>query len=302
MIELFGRDAEQALGIDRSPEMLRLARVKLAEAGLDAAELRQGDMYALPLAVRLGRHGDPPPGAPLRPEPGRRGGRGGAAARARRAAADRRFRAARARGIAQPRRPCPARLRRRGDAQISGGGRASRAGSSSISKAASSPSRIWVGERPETRTEGGRMSPGIARHRRGAQAACSRTPPATSRSASNSSRPRRRRWRRRCGSRCRRSRRSARASSRSPTAPAARPASAPTPRSRGSPRETALNAAAHLTCVEASRGEIDEVARAYWEAGVRHIVALRGDPPEPGKRVRSRIPTAMPMPPSWSPG
>jgi ubiquinone/menaquinone biosynthesis C-methylase UbiE len=49
MIELFGRDADAALGIDRSPEMLRLARAKLAEAGLAAAELRQGDMYALPL-------------------------------------------------------------------------------------------------------------------------------------------------------------------------------------------------------------------------------------------------------------
>ena len=49
MIELFGPGAEQALGVDRSPEMLRLARVKLAEAGLDKAELRQGDMYALPL-------------------------------------------------------------------------------------------------------------------------------------------------------------------------------------------------------------------------------------------------------------
>jgi ArsR family transcriptional regulator len=49
MIELFGRDADHALGVDRSPEMLRLARVKLAEAGLAAAELRQGDMYALPL-------------------------------------------------------------------------------------------------------------------------------------------------------------------------------------------------------------------------------------------------------------
>ncbi|MFN2259517.1 MAG: class I SAM-dependent methyltransferase, partial [Parasphingopyxis sp.] len=49
MIELFGGDAEQMLGIDCSPEMLRLARVKLAEAGLDRAELRQGDMYALAL-------------------------------------------------------------------------------------------------------------------------------------------------------------------------------------------------------------------------------------------------------------
>ncbi|MBX3561263.1 MAG: metalloregulator ArsR/SmtB family transcription factor [Sphingomonas sp.] len=49
MIELFGPASDGALGIDRSPEMLRLARVKLAEAGLDSAELRQGDMYALPL-------------------------------------------------------------------------------------------------------------------------------------------------------------------------------------------------------------------------------------------------------------
>ncbi len=47
-------------------------------------------------------------------------------------------------------------------------------------------------------------------------------------------------------------------------------------------RETALTPAAHLTCVDATREEIDEVARAYWEAGVRHIVALRGDPSEPG--------------------
>jgi SAM-dependent methyltransferase len=44
-------DEIRALGVDRSPEMLRLARVKLAEAGLAAAELRQGDMYALPLAA-----------------------------------------------------------------------------------------------------------------------------------------------------------------------------------------------------------------------------------------------------------
>jgi methylenetetrahydrofolate reductase (NADPH) len=47
-------------------------------------------------------------------------------------------------------------------------------------------------------------------------------------------------------------------------------------------RETGLTPAAHLTCVGASRAEIDEVARGYWQAGVRHIVALRGDPPEPG--------------------
>ncbi len=49
MIELFGPEADKALGIDRSPEMLRLARAKLAQAGLTTVELRQGDMYALPL-------------------------------------------------------------------------------------------------------------------------------------------------------------------------------------------------------------------------------------------------------------
>jgi len=44
-------------------------------------------------------------------------------------------------------------------------------------------------------------------------------------------------------------------------------------------RDTALVPAAHLTCVAASKGEIEEVAGQYWDAGVRHIVALRGDPP-----------------------
>ncbi len=49
--------------------------------------------------------------------------------------------------------------------------------------------------------------------------------------------------------------------------------------------ETKLKPAAHLTCVAATREEIDKVARGYWDAGVRHIVALRGDPPEgAGKR------------------
>ncbi|MEO0962999.1 MAG: methylenetetrahydrofolate reductase [NAD(P)H] [Pseudomonadota bacterium] len=43
--------------------------------------------------------------------------------------------------------------------------------------------------------------------------------------------------------------------------------------------ETSLKPAAHLTCVEATREEIDGVIQDYWDAGVRHIVALRGDPP-----------------------
>lgn len=44
--------------------------------------------------------------------------------------------------------------------------------------------------------------------------------------------------------------------------------------------ETRLQAAAHLTCVGATREEVDEVARSYWASGIRHVVALRGDPPE----------------------
>jgi methylenetetrahydrofolate reductase (NADPH) len=47
-------------------------------------------------------------------------------------------------------------------------------------------------------------------------------------------------------------------------------------------KETTLTPAAHLTCVGASRGEVDDVARQYWDAGIRHIVALRGDVPGGG--------------------
>lgn len=47
-------------------------------------------------------------------------------------------------------------------------------------------------------------------------------------------------------------------------------------------KDTQIPAAAHLTCVAASKAEIAEVADAYWQAGVRHIVALRGDPQEAG--------------------
>ena len=44
-------------------------------------------------------------------------------------------------------------------------------------------------------------------------------------------------------------------------------------------KETRLTPAPHLTCIDASRGEIDDIAREYWDMGVRHLVALRGDPP-----------------------
>ncbi len=54
-------------------------------------------------------------------------------------------------------------------------------------------------------------------------------------------------------------------------------------------RETDIPAAAHLTCVEATREEIDAVANDYWAAGVRHIVALRGDSATPGEKFVSPV-------------
>jgi methylenetetrahydrofolate reductase (NADPH) len=53
-------------------------------------------------------------------------------------------------------------------------------------------------------------------------------------------------------------------------------------------KETSLTPAAHLTCVDASKADIAEVAQAYWDTGVRHIVALRGDPPRAGERFAAR--------------
>jgi methylenetetrahydrofolate reductase (NADPH) len=50
--------------------------------------------------------------------------------------------------------------------------------------------------------------------------------------------------------------------------------------------ETRLTAAPHLTCVGASRGEVLDIARRYWDQGVRQIVALRGDPPAGSSRYR----------------
>jgi len=44
--------------------------------------------------------------------------------------------------------------------------------------------------------------------------------------------------------------------------------------------ETALTGAPHLTCVDATKGQVDDIAKGYWDEGVRHIVALRGDPPQ----------------------
>ena len=52
-------------------------------------------------------------------------------------------------------------------------------------------------------------------------------------------------------------------------------------------RETPLTGAPHLTCVGASRGEVLDIARQYWDQGIRHLVALRGDPPRGAARYES---------------
>jgi methylenetetrahydrofolate reductase (NADPH) len=53
-------------------------------------------------------------------------------------------------------------------------------------------------------------------------------------------------------------------------------------------RQTQLIGAPHLTCIGASRGEILDIARVYWDEGVRHLVALRGDPPQSHTTYRPR--------------
>ncbi len=50
-------------------------------------------------------------------------------------------------------------------------------------------------------------------------------------------------------------------------------------------RETHLTAAAHLTCIDASKEDINAIAQNYWDAGIRHLVALRGDPPEGNRKA-----------------
>ena len=52
--------------------------------------------------------------------------------------------------------------------------------------------------------------------------------------------------------------------------------------------DTKLRAAPHLTCIGASRDEIDDIAREYWDMGVRHLVALRGDAPKGCERYEPR--------------
>ena len=60
--------------------------------------------------------------------------------------------------------------------------------------------------------------------------------------------------------------------------------------------ETSLKPAGHITCVAATKDEIDQVLRDYWDAGVKRVVALRGDPTPTTlspARARSRTSTSL---------
>ena len=282
MLELFGPEIERGLGIDLSLDMLLLARARLERAGLRHCSVRQGDIYDLPLPtdsfdvviIHQVLH--------FLDDGGARDPRGRARAAPRAAgcwwSTSRRTiwnscaRSMRTAGSAsppetvaqwmsaagldmalhtQPCRPSPAPTAR---SRCRSGSRAIRA-------------HRWPSPSARSRDE------------LPASPAGSRTANAASASRSSSSRRRPRRWRRRCGRRSSGSRRwrpnfvsvtyGAGGSTRERT-------HATVKRILG---ETALTPAAHLTCVAATRAEIDEViARLSWAAGVRHIVALRGDP------------------------
>src|SRR5690606_3576675 len=204
--------------------------------------------------------------------------RGGATARAGRAAADRRFRAARARGTAPPRCAPAARLRRRDGAALprrcrprGPGRRASRRRRAHRDHLAGRAHRIAA--------EGGGMSSGspaaapplFADAAGDIDVSFEFFPPKTERMEAQL-------W-----------------ESIETLAPLSPRFVSVTYGAGGSTRErthstvarivreTELTPAAHLTCVAATKEEVDAIARAYWAAGVRHIVALRGDPPEPGR-------------------
>ena len=306
MIELFGPRAEPG---DRHRPLARKCCASPASSSRRpgiAVELRQGDMYALPLADGARRHGDPPPGAALRARsrprrsPRRRGvlGAGG-----RLLIVD--FAPHEREELRATRRAHPPRLRRRGDGGLVRGGRARRRDRSSISKGGELTVTLWLARAPRAAcaaAEGGmnsRFEPmkRDARHRAAVRGSCAgdiagqlRILPAEDREDGGDL----------VGVDPDARAAAARASSRSPTAPAARPASAPTRPSSGSSRETALAAAAHLTCVEASRDEIDAIARDYWDARrAPHRRAARRSAGA-GRAVRAASRRLCAMPPSWS--
>ncbi len=246
MIALLGARAESATGIDRSPEMLRVARACLAEAGLDRADLRQGDMYALPLlsgtadlvVLHQVLHYAQQPAAAVA-EAGRLLGEDGRLLIVDFAAHDR-----------EELRTVDNHVRLGfDDGQIAGWfAAAGLAGASVVALDGGELTvKLWLARRPATNhnpaepllkavvNEQSHLLPdGRGRAARWTRR-CSPISRAISPCPSSSSRPRRRRWRRCCGTRSARWPRSAPLRLPSPMARAARRANAPIPPSPASP-------------------------------------------------------------------
>ena len=270
ILELLAPHSERSIGLDVDHDMLVLARAALGEAQLSQASVRHGDLHRPPFEaasfdVAVMHHvlhllDDPGEAVADAARLLRPGGR--------LLIAD--FAAHELEYLREPARSSPSRHRRRGDARTGREPPASRSRASARCRPAT-PGRAADGaavaaagafacRRP--RAGGGGVMASVSfevfppRTRGGRAAAVVGARPArAARAELRLGHLRRRRQRRptRRSTRCARS-----------------------------PRARALRAAGHLTCVGRSRAEIDEAIACYWAAGVRHIVALRGDMPELG--------------------
>ena len=248
------RSIERGLGIDLSLDMLLLARARLERAGLRHCSVRQGDIYDLAVPARFVRRRHHPSGAALPRRRRARDPRGGARAGAVRPAAGGRFRAARSRIPARGARASPARLCRRDGGAMAGGGRprhddASRA--CRRSRAPTARSRCRSGSRAiracGSPTTCGRWRDGIVAYPRVVRVLSAQDRGDGAHAVGGDRAARAARAEFRLGD-LRRRRLDARAH-------ALRPCGASSTRPRSMP-------AAHLTCVAATRAEVDAVIAA----------------------------------------
>ncbi len=279
MLELLASHAKRAVGIDVSPEMLAIARDRLMRANLAHCQVRLGDTYRLPYPAGGALTGFDTVLFHQVSALSRRSGRGGRRSRAGdargRAAFDRRFRLARSGVSASGLCPSPSGLfRPRGSGLVRGRrSEAARWGrhrapcrfqGKADGKTVAGPGQCKI-------ARGGGMSlKDIALDARPIGVSFEFFPPKTAQMEEQLWRAVKR------------------------LEPLAPDFVSVTYGAGGSTRdrthatvkriveETKLSPAAHLTCVAAARSEVDDVVRGYWDAGVRHIVALRGDMPEAG--------------------
>src|SRR5208282_673925 len=286
MLELFAGDIERGLGLDLSLDMLALARRRL-----EALQRAPGRHLRSFFAARFIRRHHHPPGAALPRRQRPRAPRGGARAAAGRPALGRRLRAARPRIPAPGPRPSPPRLRRGDGDAMARSRRPQRVAAANVSPRAGRQDRgvAVAGARSAHRAGAAGDAGGVMNSPRASRP--HPNPPPLAGEGREGAAPRRLRvsfeffppktaemeqslW-----------------ESIARLAPLKPNFVSVTYGAGGSTRErtqatvkrilaeTMLTPAAHLTCVAATRADIDAVIGAYAQAGVRHIVALRGDPP-----------------------